>query len=141
MFSDHIKIRADIQSCQYLTANRIKVKLLDPLAHLIDSKLNFDELTKYETRNEANLDLLKKVKTEFFYSNRKLSTESVDDIAKPITNKMKSFKPALYSTSISLYSCRLYMFHKKIVKPSSLLKFSWKIFIKPGGVTLLFRTS
>ena len=95
MFSDHIKIRADLQSCQYLPAKRINVKLPDPLAHLIDSVPNINELPKYESSTEANLDLLKKVKTEIIYSNRKLSTESLDDIAKPITTEMKSFKPAL----------------------------------------------
>ena len=95
MFSDHNKIRADLQSCQYLPAKRINVKLPDPLAHLIDSVPNINELPKYESRTEANLDLLKKVKTEFIYSNRKLTTESLDDIAKPITTEMKSFKPAL----------------------------------------------
>ena len=67
----------------------------DPLAHLIDSVSSINELPKYETGTEANLDLLKKVKTEFIYSNRKLSTESLDKIAKPITTEMKSFKPAV----------------------------------------------
>ena len=95
MFSDHIKIRADLLSCQYLPAKRINVKLTDPLAHLIDSVPNINELPKYESSTEANLDLLQKVETEFIYSNRKLSTESLDDIAKPITTEMKSFKPAL----------------------------------------------
>ena len=95
MFSDNIKIRADLQSCQYLPATRINVKLTDPLAHLIDSVPNIHELPKYDSPTEANLDLLKKVKTEFIYSNRKLSTESLDAIAKPITTEMKTFKPAL----------------------------------------------
>ena len=95
MFSDNIKIRADLQSCQYLPATRINVKLPDPLAHLIDSVPNIHELPKYDSPTEANLDLLKKVKTEFIYSNRKLSTESLDAIAKPITTEMKTFKPAL----------------------------------------------
>ena len=95
MFSDHIKIRADLQSCQYLPAKRNNVKLPDPLAHLIDSVPNINKFPKYESSTEANLDLLKKVKTEFIYSKRKLSTESLDDIAKPITTEMKSFKPAL----------------------------------------------
>ena len=95
MFSDHIKIRADLQSCQYLPAKRINVNLPDPLEHLIDSVPNTNELPKYETSTDANLDLLKKFKTEFIYSNRKLSTESLDDIAKPINTEMKSFKPAL----------------------------------------------
>ena len=67
----------------------------DPLEHLIDSVPNINELPKYETSTDANLDLLKKVKTEFIYSNRKLSTEPLDDIAKPIPTEMKSFKPAL----------------------------------------------
>ena len=95
MFSDNIKIRADLQSCQYLPATRIKPKLPDPLAHLIDSVPNIHELPKYDSPTEANLDLLKKVKTEFIYSNRKLSTESLDAIAKPITTEMQTFKPAL----------------------------------------------
>ena len=95
MFSDYIKIRADLQSCQYLPAKRINVKFPDPLAHLIDSVPNINELPKHETSTEANLDLLKKVKTEFIYSNRKLSTESLDELAKPITTELKSFKPAL----------------------------------------------
>ena len=95
MFSDHIKIRADLQSCRYLPAKRINVKLPDPLEHLINSVPHINELPKYESSTEANLDLLKKVKTEFSYSNRKLSTESLDDIAKPITTEMKSYKPAL----------------------------------------------
>ena len=95
MFSDHIKIRADLQSCQYLPAKRINVKLPDPLEHLIDSVPNINELPTYESSTEANLDFLKKVKTEFIYSNRKLSTESLDAIAKPITTDMKSLKPAL----------------------------------------------
>ena len=66
MFKDHIKIRADLQSCQYLPVKRINVKLPDPLAHLIDSVPNINELPKYESSTEANLDLLKKVKTIFF---------------------------------------------------------------------------
>ena len=49
MFSDHIEIRADLQSCQYLPAKRINVKLPDPLAHLIDSVTNINELPNYET--------------------------------------------------------------------------------------------
>ena len=49
MFSDHIKIRADLQSCQYLPAKRINVKLPDPLEHLIDSVPNKNELPKYES--------------------------------------------------------------------------------------------
>ena len=92
-FSDHIKIRADLQSCQYLPAKRIKMKLPDPLAHLIDSVPKIDELPRYETSPEANLDLLKKVKTEFIYSNQKISIKYEN--AKPITTEMKSFKPAL----------------------------------------------
>ena len=95
MFSDYIKIRPDLQSCQYPPAKIINVKLPDPLAHLIDSVPNINELPKYETSTDANLDLLKTINTEFIYSNRKLSTESLDDIAKPITTEMKSFKPAL----------------------------------------------
>ena len=95
MFSDDIKIRVDLQSCQYLPAKRINVKLSNPLAHLIDSVPNINELLKYKTSTDANLDLLKKVKTEFIYSNRKLSTESLDDMAKPNTTEMKSFRPAL----------------------------------------------
>ena len=91
MFSDHIKIRADLQSCQYLPATRINVKLRGPLAHLIDSVPNINDLPKYDSSTEANLDLLKKVKTEFIYSIRKLSTESLDAIAKPITTEMKSY--------------------------------------------------
>ena len=95
MFSDPIKIRVDLQSCQYLPAKIINVNLPDPLAHLIESAPNINELPIYETSTDANLDLLKKVNTEFIYSNRKLSTESLDEIAKPITTEMKSFKPAL----------------------------------------------
>ena len=95
IFSDHIKIRADLQSCQYLPAKRINVKLPDPPAKLFDSVTNINEQPKYETSNEANLDLLKKVKSEFIYSNRKLSTESLDEIEKPITTEMKKFKPVL----------------------------------------------
>ena len=95
MFSDHIKIRADFQSSQYLPAKRINVKVPNPVAHLIDSVPNINELPKHESITEANLDLLKKVKTEFIHSNRKLSTKSLDEIAKPITTEMKSFKPTL----------------------------------------------
>ena len=87
--------KADLQSCQYLPAKRINVKLPDPLAHLIDSVPNINELPKYESSTETNIDFLKKVKTEIIYWNRKLSTESLDDIAKPITTEMKSFNPAL----------------------------------------------
>ena len=65
MFSDHIKIRANLQSCQYLPAQRSNFKLPDPFAQLIDSVPNIDELPKYATSTEANLDLLKKVKTGF----------------------------------------------------------------------------
>ena len=64
------------------------------IEHLIDSVPNIDELPKYESSTEANLDLFKKVKTILF-SNRKLSTDSLDEIAKPITIEMKSFKSAL----------------------------------------------
>ena len=67
MFSDNIKIRADFESCQYLPAKKINAKLPDPLAHPIDSVPNIDELPKYETSTEANLDLFQKVKTEFIY--------------------------------------------------------------------------
>ena len=88
MFSDHIKIRADLHSCQYLPAKRMNVKLTVPLEQLIDSVPNINWLPTYESSTEANLDLLKKVKTEFNYSNRKLSTESLDAIAKPITTEM-----------------------------------------------------
>ena len=56
MFSDHIKIRADLQSCQYLPATRINVKLPDPLANFIDSVPNINELPKYDSSTEANLD-------------------------------------------------------------------------------------
>ena len=107
MFSDHIKIRADLQSCQYLPAKRINVKLPDTLAHLIDSVPNINELPKYESSTEANLDLLKKVKTEFIYSNRKLSTESPDDIAKPITTEIRSFKPAIIDKLESYFPIKL----------------------------------
>ena len=65
-FGDHIEIRADLQSCQYLPAKRINVKLPDQLAHLIDSVPKIDELPKYERSTEANLDLLKKVKLNSF---------------------------------------------------------------------------
>ena len=64
----YIKIRADLQSCQYFPAKRINVKLPDPLEHLIDSVPNINELPKYESSTEANLDLLKKVKTEFIFN-------------------------------------------------------------------------
>ena len=52
------------------------MKLPDPLAHLIDFAPNIDELPKYVTSTEANLDLLLEVKAEFIYSNRKLPTDS-----------------------------------------------------------------
>ena len=61
MFKDHIKIRANLQSCQYLPAKRINEKFYDALANLIDSVPNIIALPKYETSSEANLDLLKKV--------------------------------------------------------------------------------
>ena len=64
MFSNHNKLRADLQRCQYLPAKRINVKMPDPLANLIDPVPKIDELPKYETSTEANLDLLKKVKGE-----------------------------------------------------------------------------
>ena len=46
MFSDRIKIRSDLQSFQYLPAKRIKDKLPDPLAHLVDSVPDIEELPK-----------------------------------------------------------------------------------------------
>ena len=52
MFGDHIKIRAHLQSCQYLPAKRINVKLPDPLEHLIDSVPNINELPKYESLDD-----------------------------------------------------------------------------------------
>ena len=115
LFNDHIKIRADLQSCQYLPAKRINVKLPDPLANLIDSVPNINELPKYETSTEANPDLLKKVKTEFIYSNRKLSTKSLDDIAKPITTEMKSFKLAIIDKLESYVQIKLSLSLKIIV--------------------------
>ena len=72
MFSDHIKIRADLQSCQYLPAKGINVKFPDLLAQLIDSVLNINELPKHETSTDANLDLLKKVKTLIHLYNQKV---------------------------------------------------------------------
>ena len=107
MFSDHTKIRAHLQSCHYLPAKRINVKLSDPLLHLIDSVLNINQLPKYESSTEANLYLLKKVKTEFIYSNRKLSTESLDNKAQPITTELKSFKPALIDKLDSYVTIKL----------------------------------
>ena len=71
MCSVRIEIRAELQSCQYIPAQRINVKSPDPLAYLIDSVPNLDELLKPETSTEANLDLLKKVKIDFIYCNRK----------------------------------------------------------------------
>ena len=70
MFSD-IKIIADLQRCQYISEKRINVELPDPLAQLKDSVLNIDELQK-KTGTKANLDLLRKLKKLFIYSNRKL---------------------------------------------------------------------
>ena len=49
MFSDHIKNRADSQSCQYLPAKRLNVILPDLLANLIDSVPNINELPKHGT--------------------------------------------------------------------------------------------
>ena len=84
MFSDHIKIRADLQSYQYLPAKRVNVKLPDPLANLVDSLPNINESPKYETSTEANLDLLKKFKNNSFNQ-----IESLDEIAQLITKQLK----------------------------------------------------
>ena len=65
----------------------------DELARLIDSVPNIGKLPKYKISTEANLDLLKKDKTEFSFSNKNLSTDIFDEIAKTITTVMKSFKP------------------------------------------------
>ena len=72
----------NLQSCQNLPAKKTDVKLPDSLAHSIDSLPNIDELPKSESSTEANLDLLKKVETEF------IQIESYQP-----TNFMKSRKP------------------------------------------------
>ena len=50
-----------------------------------------DGLQKFESSFESNLRLLRKVKTDFIYSSKNLSIDSLE-IAKPSTVKIKIFK-------------------------------------------------
>ena len=51
MFNNHIKIRSDLQSCQYLPAKRINVKLPDPLEHLIVLSSKHKRATKKRNKH------------------------------------------------------------------------------------------
>ena len=94
--TDNLRIKADLKSCQRTPAKRVEVQLVDPLAHLLAEVPPLDLLPKYDRISDANLDLIRQVKTEFTLAPRPLTTSAdLEEIAKPIARKMANFKPIL----------------------------------------------
>ena len=97
IIGDNIKIRSDLESCDKITAKFIDVQLPDPLAHLMASIPDVEQLPYFESRTVAGVDLLRKVRAELLFSPKVKNSEDLVTVAKPFTSDMLMLKPTLKS--------------------------------------------
>ena len=60
----NIRIRSDLQSCSKIPATIMNVDLPVPLSNVLSALPSIDELPMYATRSQANIALLKSIKTK-----------------------------------------------------------------------------
>ena len=94
---DNIKIRSDLESCDKIPAKFIDVQLPDPLEHLIGAVPDVKDLPYFETRTEAGVTLLRKVRAELLRSPKIKTSEDLVRIAQPLTMDMSNLKPTFRS--------------------------------------------
>ena len=151
-----LKIRSDLESCDRVEAKLIDVKLPDPLEHLMSEIPQIDQMSYFNSRTTAGVELLRKVRAELIRSPKiKSSDDLVVQIARPITADMRTLKPTLVSEfkeyvplkmslsltvivfigNIILYILFLYLYHRfKIIRkfvPSFLKSQNDDIAVKP----------
>ena len=95
LISKHIKIRPDLQHCSQLPAATVEVRLADPLEQLITTLPNLTELPYFDTKTDANLALIKRVRTELIKTAVSFFKNKLQRIAAPIVKDMQLLKPTL----------------------------------------------
>ena len=97
LISKFIKIRLDLQSCDKIPAKRIGGKLSDSLEHLIGAVYELNDLPYFETKPEANIQMIREVKQKLQHGVTVIDNSKLPAIAKPIAHKMTLLKPNLVS--------------------------------------------
>ena len=97
LISKNIKIRPDLETCDQIQAQRIQVQLPRPLQHLLSGLPYISDLPYFDSKTDANIILMKKLKFKTELSTIPLHSDpqQLMKIAEPIAHKMQLLKPAL----------------------------------------------
>ena len=91
----NIKIRPDLETCDQIQAQRIQVQLPRPLQHLLSALPDIPDLPYFDSKTDANIILMKKIKTELSTIPLHSDPQQLMKIAEPIAHEMKLLEPAL----------------------------------------------
>ena len=95
MIDPNVCIRSDLSTCMKVPALKLNVTLLEPMARLFNLIPIVDQLPHYNTRVEANIQLLKSLKLELQSEPDLSYQKDLNYIAQPIAQRLTALKPPL----------------------------------------------
>ena len=95
LIGPNVRIRSDLSTCMKAPPLKLKVTLLEPMARLFSLIPTVDQLPHYNTRVEANIQLLNSLKLELQSQPDHSYRSDLNYIAQPIAPKLTAVKPSL----------------------------------------------
>ena len=90
-----VRIRSDLSTCMKVPPLKLNVTLPEPMARLFSLIPTVDQLPHYNTRVEANIQLLNSLKLELQSQPDHSYREDLNYIAQPIAQRLTALKPSL----------------------------------------------
>ena len=95
LIGPNVRIRSDLSTCMKVPPLKLNVTLPEPMARLFSLIPTVDQLPHYNTRVEANIQLLSSLKLELQSQPDNSYRSDLNYIAQPIAQKLTALKPSL----------------------------------------------
>ena len=95
LIGPNVRIRSDLSTCMKVPPLKLNVTLPEPMARLFSLIPTVDQLPHYNTRVEANIQLLSSMKLELQSQPDNSYRSDLNYIAQPIAQKLTALKPSL----------------------------------------------
>ena len=109
LIGPNVRIRSDLSTCMKVPPLKLTVTLPEPMARPFSLIPTVDQLAHYNTRVEANIQLLKSLKLELQSQPDHSKRSGLNYIAQPIADKFTALKPSLEKQSNNHLSWKIHL--------------------------------
>ena len=100
----NVHLRSDLTACDTVPGILLDFKLPDPMRTLSKLPPPLDELPNFSSRSEAQIQILEHIQPKFKQmETRRANSKSIDQMAEPILERIRAFKPELNNDSNSTF--------------------------------------